>query len=138
LRERLEQHRSKEACAVCHRKMDALGFAMENFDAVGAWRTRDGEFEIDPSGVLPEGQTFKGPAELKAILLTSSRESFTRCLAEKMLTYALGRGLEYYDRCAVDDITKALAENDYKFSTLVLEIVKSDPFQKRRGKRSSS
>jgi hypothetical protein len=138
LRERLEQHRSKETCAVCHRKMDALGFAMENFDAVGAWRTRDGEFEIDPSGVLPEGQTFKGPAELKAILLTNSRESFVRCLAEKMLTYALGRGLEYYDRCAVDDIVKALAENDYKFSTLILEIVKSDPFQKRRGKGSDS
>jgi hypothetical protein len=138
LRERLELHRSKETCAVCHRKMDALGFALENFDAVGAWRTKDGEFDIDPSGVLPGGQEFSGPSELKTILKTSDLESFARCLTEKMLTYALGRGLEYYDRCAVDRIRQALAKNDYKFSTLVLEIIKSDPFQKRRAKRSDS
>jgi hypothetical protein len=135
LRERLEQHRAKESCAVCHRKMDALGFAMENFDAIGAWRTRDGEFDIDPSGVLPDGQEFRGPSELKGILRNSGRASFLRCLTEKMLTYALGRGLEYYDRCAVDRITKSLAKDDYKFSTLVLEIVRSDPFRKRTGRR---
>jgi hypothetical protein len=138
LRERLEQHRAKESCAVCHRKMDALGFALENFDAIGAWRTRDGKFQIDASGVLPDGQEFRGPAELKAILRDSSRDSFVRCLTEKMLTYALGRGLEYYDRCTVDRITKSLAKDHYRFSTLVMEIVKSDPFQKRRRKGSDS
>jgi hypothetical protein len=133
LRERLEQHRANPSCAVCHRKMDALGFAMENFDGVGAWRTRDGRFEIDPSGELPGGETFRGPAELKTILRQSGRESFVRCLSEKMLTYALGRGPEPYDRCTVDRTAKALAENDYRFSTLVLEIVRSEPFQKRKG-----
>jgi hypothetical protein len=135
LRERMELHRRKETCAVCHRKMDALGFAMENFDAVGAWRTHDGEFPVDASGTLPDGQSFNGPAELKGVLREGSRDDFVACLAEKMLIYGLGRGLEYYDKRAVNRITAALAENDYRFSTLVLEIVKSDPFQKRSAAR---
>jgi hypothetical protein len=134
LRQRMEQHRANPSCAVCHNRMDALGFGFENFDAVGAWRTRDANFDIDPSGVLPSGQSFKGPAELKAIL-KGQKDLFARCLSEKMLTYALGRGLEYYDRCAVDQIAGALAENDYRFSTLILAVVKSEPFQMRRGKR---
>lgn len=131
LRQRMEQHRANQSCAVCHDRMDPLGFGFENFDGIGAWRTRDGQFPIDPSGTLPSGQSFQGPAELKAILKARASE-FSRCLTEKMLTYALGRGLESYDKCAVDQIGAALAKNNYRFSTLVIEIVKSDPFQKRR------
>jgi hypothetical protein len=133
LRQRMEQHRANPSCASCHARMDALGFAFENYDAVGAFRSKDGGFPIDPSGTLPDGRSFKGPAELKAIL-KSKKELFGRCLTEKMLTYALGRGLEPYDRPAVDKITAALARDDYRFSTLVLEIVRSEPFRLRRGK----
>ncbi len=100
--------------------MDPIGFAFENYDAIGAWRDKDGGFTIDPSGVLPDGQSFQGPAELKAFL-RGKKDLFSRCLTEKMLTYALGRGLEYYDRCAVDKIVKALAGDDYRFSTLFSE-----------------
>jgi hypothetical protein len=113
--------------------MDPLGFGLENFDAVGAWRDRDGVFPIDSSGTLPGGQSFRGPRELKAIL-KSRKDQFARCLAEKMLTYALGRGLERYDRCAVERIAKDLAQGPYRFMTLVLGVVHSDPFQLRSGK----
>ncbi len=133
LRQRLEEHRSNPACAVCHEKMDALGFALENFDAVGAWRTRDGRFPIDPAGALPDGREFADAAELKSLLARTSRDQFARCMAENMLTYALGRGLEYYDQCALDEIVGAMQKHDYRFSALVLAIVRSDPFQKRRG-----
>jgi cytochrome c5 len=134
LRQRMEQHRANPACASCHQRMDPLGFGLENFDAIGAWRTQDGKFDIDPSGTLPSGESFSGPRELRAVL-KAHRDEFRHCLAEKMLTYALGRGLEYYDKCAVDRITAAVAREDDKFSSLILEIVHSDPFQKRRGKR---
>ena len=87
-------------------------------------------FDIDPSGTLPDGRSFRGPAELKATL-KGKKEWFARCLAEKMLTYAMGRGLEYHDRCAVDKILGALAANDYRFGTLLVEVVKSEPFQMR-------
>jgi hypothetical protein len=130
LRQVMEQHRENKLCASCHQRMDPIGFAFENYDAVGAWRVKDGKFPIDPSGVLPSGQSFKGPAELKTIL-KGKKDLFGRCLTEKMLTYALGRGLEYYDRCAVDKVLKALEKNDYRFSTLLLETVKSEPFQMR-------
>ena len=133
LRKRLEMHRSNPGCAVCHRDMDALGFALENFDAVGAWRTKDGKFDIDAAGELPGGAKFNGAADLKKLLRSVKKDSFVRCLTEKMLTYGLGRGVEFYDKCAVDKIAAALAKNDHKFSTLVMEIIKSDPFQKRRG-----
>ena len=133
LRQRMEQHRANPSCAACHARMDPLGFGLENFDAIGAWRDRDGEFAIDASGELPDGSKFKRPAELKEIL-KAKKDDFARCLAEKMLTYALGRGLEYYDKCAVDEIADQLAKHDYKFSALILEIVASDPFQLRRGK----
>jgi hypothetical protein len=129
----MEQHRANPSCAACHARMDPLGFGLENFDAVGAWRERDGEFAIDAAGTLPDGSSFKRPSELKAIL-KQKKDDFVRCLSEKMLTYALGRGLEYYDKCEVDDIAGKLAQNDYKFSTLILEIIASDPFQLRRGK----
>lgn len=116
---------------MCHNKMDPLGFGLENFDAVGAWREQDQGVPVDSSGTLPSGESFRGPKELKAILKTHTPE-FARCLTEKMLTYALGRGLEEYDRCAVEQIVKGLASGRYRFSALVLEIVKSDPFRKRR------
>lgn len=132
LRKRMEQHRANPNCATCHEKMDPLGFGFENFDAIGAWRDKDGTFTIDTSGVLPGGDSFQGPAELRAIL-KKRKQDFCRCLAEKMLTYATGRGVEPSDRCYIDRILEKLAKDNYRFQTLVLEIVKSDPFQKRRG-----
>ena len=131
LRQRLEQHRSKALCASCHQLMDPLGFGFENFDAVGAWRDRDGQFVIDASGVLPDRHTFEGPRELRKLLRNHRHEDFCRCLADKMLTYALGRGLEYYDKCAVDEILRSMAANGYRFSSLVLGVAKSEPFRKR-------
>lgn len=133
LRQQMEAHRANPACANCHAKMDGLGFGLENFDAIGGFRTKDGDAAIDSSGELPGNVKFTGPAELKKVLL-SKKDQFAKCLAEKMLTYALGRGLEFYDRRAVDGITAAVAKGDYKFSALVTEIVKSDPFRMRRGK----
>ena len=134
LRQQLEIHRANPACAVCHEKMDALGFGLENYDAIGRWRTHEGALPLDTSGVLPGGKSFQGPAELK-VLLRSQKDDFARCLTEKMLTYALGRGLERYDRPVVDRIARRLAEEDYRFSRLLLAIVSSDPFQMRRGER---
>jgi hypothetical protein len=131
LRQRLEQHRAKAECNVCHKSMDPLGFGLENYDAIGAWRTRDGDTDIDTSGTLPGGRTFKGPRELKAIL-KSRQTAFTNCLAEKLLTYALGRGLEYDDQGTLDDVVAATAADGYRFQTLLLAIVHSEPFQKRR------
>jgi hypothetical protein len=130
LRKVMELHREKPLCASCHQRMDPIGFAFENYDATGAWRDKDGTFVIDPSGVLPDGRSFQGPAELKTIL-RGKKELFSRCLAEKMLTYALGRGLEYYDKCAVDTIVDALDRNGDRFSVLMAEVVKSEPFQMR-------
>jgi hypothetical protein len=132
LRQRFEQHRSKAECATCHSKLDPLGFAFEHFDAIGAWRDLDGQFPIDPSGVLPTGESFEGPEGLKAIL--ASQETFIQTVSEKMLTFALGRGLEYYDKCTVDDLGDALKRNDYRFSVLVTEIVRSAPFTRKTGK----
>jgi cytochrome c553 len=133
LRKQMEAHRKNPACANCHARMDPLGFGFENFDAVGAWRDKDGKFDVDSSGVLPDGSTFKGPAELRKVLL-KKKDQFVRCLADKMLTYALGRGTERSDRCFIDKIASQTAKNDYKFMSLVLEVVRSDPFQKRRAK----
>jgi hypothetical protein len=129
----MEAHRANPACANCHAKMDGLGFGLENFDAIGGYRTRDGGAPIDASGELPGNVTFTGPRELKSVLV-GKKDLFVKCLTEKMLTYALGRGLEFYDRRAVEAIAAAVAKADYKFSALVTEIVKSDPFRMRRGK----
>ena len=132
LREQLEQHRADPGCASCHTTMDALGFGFENFDAVGVWRDKDGKHPVDSSGELPSGEKFRGPIELVQIL-KQRKKQFSRSLAEKMLTYALGRGLSYYDRCAVDEILNRLSQNNYRFSEVVQGIVHSKPFQKRRG-----
>jgi hypothetical protein len=133
LRQRLEQHRANAVCASCHSKMDPIGFGLENYDGIGKWRTADGKHPIDSTGVMPTGESFKTSAELKKMLL-DRKQQFSRTLSEKMLTFALGRGLEYYDKCAVDDIVKAMQKSDYRFSALVMAIVQSDPFTKRRGK----
>ncbi len=136
LRQRLEQHRADPSCAACHKLMDPIGFALENFDAVGRYRTEDDGAAIDTSGELPTGEHFAGLPELRELLLHLKRDDFLQCLAEKTLVYAVGRGLEYYDQCAVDKIKNALELDDYRFSRLVLEVVKSEPFQKQAKKRS--
>ncbi len=135
LRQRMEQHRENPLCASCHARMDPLGFGLENFSATGAWRTNDFSFAVDPSGKLVSGESFAGPDELRKILVNTKNEEFARCLTEKLLTYALGRGLESYDRCAVDQIVQALADHQYRFSTLISEVIKSVPFQNARGER---
>ncbi|WP_165073610.1 DUF1592 domain-containing protein [Paludisphaera rhizosphaerae] len=132
LRQRMEQHRANPSCASCHARLDPPGFGLENFDAVGAWRDKDGGLPIDASAKLPTGESFRGPAELKSVL-KSRKQEFTRCLAEKMLTYGLGRGLEDADACVVDKIVKNVSADQYRLSRMVLEIVKSEPFLRRRG-----
>ena len=132
LRQRMEQHRANPACANCHATMDQLGFAFESYNAIGGFRQKDGDFPIEASGVLPGGKTFQGSAELKPILL-EQRAKIGRNLTQKLLTYGLGRGLEHYDRRSVMKIQEALEKNGYKFSTLAVEIVRSDPFRMRRG-----
>jgi hypothetical protein len=135
LREQLELHRKNPICASCHVRMDPLGFGLENFDAVGAWRTKDGEFPINASGTLPDGRSFTGPQGLKSIL-KSQPDAFTESLTRKMLTYALGRGLEPSDDAAVKAIVRQVAANDYRIESLILGIVNSQPFQMRRGEGS--
>jgi hypothetical protein len=133
LRQRMEQHRENPLCASCHARMDPIGFGLENFNGIGGWRGKDGPATIDPSGKLVSGETFHGAAELTQIFVEKKKDEFVRCLTEKMLTYAIGRGTEYYDRCAIEKISRNVAKNDYKFSSLVLELTKSVPFQMRRG-----
>ena len=132
VRERLARHRRNAACAICHAPMDPLGFALENFDAVGAWRARDAGLPIDASAVLADGTTaFDGPAGLRRVLLDRS-EQFVETVAEKLLTYALGRGIEHYDRPVIRAVARAAAEDDHRWSSLILGIVESTPFRMRR------
>jgi hypothetical protein len=132
MRHQMEEHRTNPVCASCHSKMDPLGFGFENFNAIGQWRTQDGKFSIDASGTLPDGRAFNGPAELQNVL-RHDQTSFAECVTDKLLTYALGRGLERYDKRTVRDIAKSIEAKDYRFSNLVIEIVNSLPFQMRRG-----
>lgn len=131
IREQMELHRENPSCAVCHKQMDILGFSLENYDPVGRWRTSDDVGPIDASGELPGGQKIDGVDDLKQVLL-ARKDEFRTCLAEKMLTYALGRGLDYYDECAVREITDRLKKDDDKIRTLVMATIESQPFQKRR------
>lgn len=133
IRQRLEQHRADPNCAVCHKVMDELGFALENFDAVGRWRDRDEGQPIDPRGLLPDGSEFSGAWEMQQTIRTKMHDQFIRCLTEKMMIFATGRGMEYFDDCAVDKIMLALKQKDYRFSELIYQVVASDPFLKRRG-----
>jgi len=132
VRDQLEVHRANAVCASCHRNMDPLGFGLENYDAIGRWRDVDGEFPVDASGTLPSGQRFTTAGEMRALLLLQLPQ-FSRTLTEKMLTYALRRGLKPYDRRTVDNIHRAVTADGYHFRTLVHQIVKSLPFQARRG-----
>ncbi len=136
LRERLEQHRDHPDCAGCHAKMDPIGFALENYDAIGRWRDADGDFPIDASSELTGGIEVSGPADLKRVLV--EKEDFVWTLCENMLIYALGRGTEYYDKCSVDLVVDQLRAGGYRFSTLIEAIVMSDPFLKRQPNPSTS
>ena len=131
LREQMEKHRADATCASCHARMDPLGFALENYDGVGKRRTKDADGAIDTSGSLPDGTKFQGPGGLRDLLL-SRRDQFVETFAEKLLTYALGRGLEYYDQPAVRAITRTAAKDDYRVSSVIVAITKSTPFQMRR------
>jgi len=131
MRERMEAHRKNPACAVCHRIMDPAGLSMENFDAIGRWRTSDGLAAIDATGSLPGGDEFEGVAGLKDALLERP-EVFVRTMTEKLLIYALGRGLDPADAPAVRAITGTAADDSYRLSSLILGVVQSTPFQMRR------
>jgi hypothetical protein len=131
-RQQLEKHRTNPTCASCHNRMDVLGFGLENYDGIGKWRTMDGKFPIDAGGTLPNGKTFSTPAEMK-VLLKADLPDFTRCLTEKMLIYALGRGLHAYDRRTVDAIVRQTAASEHRFQTVLYGVVRSLPFQSRRG-----
>ncbi|CAN5142212.1 DUF1592 domain-containing protein [soil metagenome] len=133
LRQQMEEHRNNPACAGCHSLMDPLGFGLENYDAIGRYREQDAAGPIDPSGKLVSGQEFRGASELTAILATDKHDLFVRCLTKKLLTYALGRGVEWYDKCAVDEITTAAANDGHQFQSLIHALTRSVPFQKRRG-----
>ncbi len=131
-RQRLEKHREKPACAGCHSRMDPIGFGLENFDAIGRWRDSIGDVPVDAAGTMATGEKFSGPTELKKYLLAFRKNLFVRNLSERMLAYALGRGLEPADLPAVRKITNKVEQNGYRGATLIAEIVKSYPFQYRK------
>ena len=127
LRERMEQHRTNEPCNGCHKLMDPVGFSLENFDAVGQWRINDDGTQINPSGTLFNGAKVDGPVALRQ-MLTANPEIFAKVLTEKLMTYALGRGVEYSDMPTVRAILRDAAKDDYRFGSIVMGIVKSTPF----------
>ena len=130
LRERMEQHRANPVCASCHSRMDPLGFALENFDAAGQWRAREGDKPIDASAFLPDGTTFSGPEGLRQWLV-GQPDQFVGAMAERLLIYALGRGIEYFDAPAVRKIVQEARADNYRFQTLILGVIASTPFQQR-------
>ena len=132
MREQMVQHRADPVCASCHARMDPIGLGLENFDAIGRWRTMDGAAPVDPAGKLISGESFNSAIELIAILADKKRDHVVRNLSEKMLTYALGRGIEPYDRPAIDLIMKETAAGGYRFSSLVTAVAKSVPFDRQR------
>ena len=131
LRERMEAHRQNPVCATCHRRMDPLGFALENFDAIGRWRDKDGGADID-AGIELSGATVDSPRAFREALLREGDGEFVRTVAEKLLTYALGRGVMYYDAPAIRRMVRALEDGDYRWSALVQQVVSSDPFRMQR------
>ncbi len=136
MRQAMEAHRANPVCASCHSRMDPIGFALENYDGVGAWRDKDNGAVIDASGKLPDGTTFTGPAGLKQLLLTQHRDEFISTFTEKLMTYALGRGLEAYDRPAVRSIVREADKQNDTISALIDAIVRSPQFQMRRTRES--
>jgi hypothetical protein len=137
MRDRMVQHRRNPVCASCHSMMDPIGLTLENFDAVGRWRTSDSGATLDVSGGLPDGSTFEGATGLRQALLKHAPE-FVTTMTEKLLTYALGRGLEYYDEPVVRRITRDAAAQNSSFSALVSNVVKSTPFQMKRSPESAA
>jgi hypothetical protein len=133
LRQRMDAHRDNPMCASCHAKMDPLGFAFEHFDAVGRFREKDGQEALDTRGELVSGERFADHAELSRVLSEARQADFLRCLGEKVLTYALGRGIEYYDRPALAAIDARVRQKGFRFSALIEAVVESVPFQYRRG-----
>jgi hypothetical protein len=132
VRERMEQHRRSPACAACHVQMDPLGFALENFDGIGKWRsTTEAGTPVDASGALPDGTKLDGPSGLRNVL-QARRGEFVATVTSKLLTYALGRGVEYYDQPAIRKIVRDAAPGDFRWSSIILGIAKSTPFQMRR------
>jgi hypothetical protein len=129
----MEMHRSNPTCAACHKMMDPLGFSLENFDGLGQWRhsTGAGSGPIDSSGVLPDGTMFDGPTGLREVLM-SKRDMFVETFTERLMTYALGRGVEEYDHPALRKITREAASENQRWSSIILGIVNSAPFQMRR------
>ena len=133
LRQQMVKHRENPVCASCHQKMDPIGFAFENFDAIGRWRTLDNGTPIDASSQLDSGEKFRDVSGFLKILAVRKRDLFVQCLTEKMLTFAIGRGLEFYDKRAVDGIMKQMERDGFKFETLVIGMAKSLPFDMKRG-----
>jgi hypothetical protein len=132
LRERMEQHRKDPNCAACHERMDPLGFALENYDPIGRWRDQDEGQPIDASAAFPDGTTFRGARELQQMLSGSDRQAFVRCFTEKLLTFALGRGLEYQDQCIVDEILRRAEADEFRVHSIIREVAESDVFRKRQ------
>ena len=131
-RQRLEVHRKDANCASCHARLDPLGFGLENFDVLGRWRDQIRDLPVDAAGTLTTGALFAGPEELKAILKGTKKALFVRNLVERMLAYALRRGVEYYDQPAVKQVTAELEANEYRATALVVAVARSYPFQYRR------
>jgi mono/diheme cytochrome c family protein len=138
LRKQLEIHRANPVCASCHSKMDVLGFGLENYNAIGKWRTMDGKFPVDVGGTMPNGKSFQTAAEMRAVLEGSDMPQVTRCLTEKVMTYALGRGMQAYDNRTLNQIQKKVDAGGGRFQTLIYEVVRSLPFQSRRGEEIST
>jgi len=133
LRQRLEAHRTNPSCATCHERLDPLGFSLENYDAIGRWRDYDGSFPIDSAGNLPDGEACDGPEGLRQVLLAHKRQ-FVRCLVEKVMTYALGRGITGSDAATISQICSEVDKNEYRFSSVINGVVHSEAFVERRGK----
>jgi len=133
LRQQMEKHRSAAICASCHSRMDPLGFGLENYNPIGQWRTKDGEFPLEIGGTLPNGKQFDTPAKLRTLLRNDDLKDFTRNLSEKMLTYSVGRGVDGSDRPFIKEIVDKMEQSEYRFQTLIESIVHSLPFQARRG-----
>jgi hypothetical protein len=136
MRQQMEQHRTNPVCSSCHARMDPIGFALENYDGVGAWRSKDAGNVIDAAGKLPDGTLFEGPAGLTHLLLTKYRDEFIGTFTSKLLTYALGRGLEYYDNPAVRAIMRDAERDNCTIQALIQAIVRSPQFQMRRTPQS--
>jgi hypothetical protein len=130
LRERMEMHRKNPACASCHQRMDPLGFTLENFDAVGKWRSEADGVPVDPTAAMPDGTNFAGIDGLRTYL-GENKEDFVRTLSGKLLAYAIGRGIEYYDQPAIRKIAREAAANNYRWSSVILGVVNSTPFSSR-------